>query len=318
MLKRIVINNFQCHKHMVLDLSGGVDAIASKSDTGKSAILRAIYWVVFNRPLGDSFRRHGTNSTEVSIQFDNGITITRHKSTKDNYYEVCECNTDCGDNPPQVQKFEAMGGKVPEIVQKMLSLNEINFSQQMDAPFFLSMSPGEAAKYLNDVVGLSVIDSSLTKINSIIREDNQKLNYNQEQLSILKKQKEQYSYIIHAKSLLRSIKTLDTFVNESTSEIDTLCCFIKEIDQMTKELEQLKKRDVVSVSDLETQCQEINTIRTQQKTISSFVLSVQTKQNSLNTIKTSMECNMMTLKEIAPDVCPTCLQPINKEVFCHA
>ena len=52
MIKRIKIENIQSHKETELELSSGINAIVGSSNNGKSAILRAFYWLVYNRPLG--------------------------------------------------------------------------------------------------------------------------------------------------------------------------------------------------------------------------------------------------------------------------
>ena len=51
MIKSIHLRNFQRHKKLDIDLSEGVNVIVGPSDIGKTAILRALYWLRFNRPL---------------------------------------------------------------------------------------------------------------------------------------------------------------------------------------------------------------------------------------------------------------------------
>ena len=54
MISRIVIHNFQCHKDLDLDL-GRSTVLAGNSNSGKTAVLRALYWVLYNTPSGDSY-----------------------------------------------------------------------------------------------------------------------------------------------------------------------------------------------------------------------------------------------------------------------
>ena len=59
MLTSLTIKNFQSHKDSTLQFSPNVNVILGHNDSGKSAIFRAIDFVVFNSLSGDSFVRHG-------------------------------------------------------------------------------------------------------------------------------------------------------------------------------------------------------------------------------------------------------------------
>ena len=52
MIKSIQIKNIQSHKDTSLEFSPGINAIVGSSNNGKSAVLRALYWARYNRPLG--------------------------------------------------------------------------------------------------------------------------------------------------------------------------------------------------------------------------------------------------------------------------
>ena len=56
MIQSLQINNFQSHKYSVMELHKGVNVIIGPSDSGKTTILRALRWLVWNRPSGDAFR----------------------------------------------------------------------------------------------------------------------------------------------------------------------------------------------------------------------------------------------------------------------
>lgn len=54
-IKSIEIENFQSHKYSKLDFSERLNVIVGPSDNGKSAIIRALKWVLFNEPKGTDF-----------------------------------------------------------------------------------------------------------------------------------------------------------------------------------------------------------------------------------------------------------------------
>jgi len=70
MIKQLTIKNFQSHKKTKLEFSDGVNIIIGQSDSGKTAIIRALNWVVNNKPSGDSFRSHWGGDTNVEITME--------------------------------------------------------------------------------------------------------------------------------------------------------------------------------------------------------------------------------------------------------
>lgn len=151
-MKRIELKNFQCHKDLELILEPGVNVMVGPSDTGKSSVYRALYWMAFNRPSGDSFLRHGAKEVSVTVESEEH-SVVRKKSKTVNEYEV----------DGQVQK--AIGTDVPGPVNQVLNLQPINFQGQHDAPFLLSETAGEVGRMLNRMVDLEEIDRTLAGLN---------------------------------------------------------------------------------------------------------------------------------------------------------
>jgi DNA repair protein SbcC/Rad50 len=154
MITKVCIKNFQSHQDSVMEFHPGVNTLVGSSDSGKSAIFRAIGWVVTNRPLGSAFCRWGTKKTQVDLTIDDEIEIGRTKSKSENNYLF--------------QDRELLAGtEVPEDIQRVLKIDPIiNFQHQISAPFLLSSSPGEVAAFFNDIAGLSDIDLSIKNLKS--------------------------------------------------------------------------------------------------------------------------------------------------------
>ena len=156
-ISRIKLRNFQKHESFVLDLSPTVTCLTGRTNVGKTAILRALRWVAFNRPQGQRFRRHGSDKTAATVIAD-GHTIKRIKGDQDNCYVV------------DGVKLKAMGGSVPDVVNNILKIGETSWQKQGDPAFLFSRSPGEVARYLNQIISLEDIDTALSKLNSRLRE----------------------------------------------------------------------------------------------------------------------------------------------------
>lgn len=164
MLKRLTVRNFQCHTALDQELSPGVNVFVGKSGAGKSAgVVRPMRLLAFNRPLGESYRRWGSDETEVLVELDDGREVSRTKGDKDNLYRLGE------------EEFRSFGQQPPEAVREALNLGEINFQFQHDPLFLLSMRAPELSRTLNEVAGLDQIDEAFSRVNSRLRRERQEL-----------------------------------------------------------------------------------------------------------------------------------------------
>ena len=176
MLQTIQIHNFQSHENSQLDLSPGINTLVGDSDCGKSAVMRAILWAITNSPQGDAYVSDWTKTpkgkqmsgaaTYVAIdtnpQKDRGkVSVVRKRSPEFNGYEVF----DGSDNT----QFEALRTDVPREVSQCFNIGPVNIQRQMDPPFLIASTPGEAARFINQLVNLTDIDEAQTEINSLGR-----------------------------------------------------------------------------------------------------------------------------------------------------
>ena len=157
MIRSLQIHNFQSHKDTILEFSDGVNVIIGQSDSGKTAIIRALRWLVWGRPLGDSIRSNWGGETKVFVSIKEG-DVTKMRGATGAKYKIGE------------DIYEASGTEVPSVVTDMIGINEINLQQQLDSPFLLSDSPGEVATHFNQVAHLEKIDNGLKNIQGWIRQ----------------------------------------------------------------------------------------------------------------------------------------------------
>jgi exonuclease SbcC len=159
MIKTLGLYAFQSHISTELELSDGINLLVGQSDSGKTAIIRALKWLATNRPLGKDFQSTNGGDVGVSIILDNGDCISH---TVGKYAATIDRKD---------QDWSAIGTGVPETITNLLNMSDLSWQFQMDPPFLLSNSPGEVARILNEVTDLDKIDSSLTNINRMAREN---------------------------------------------------------------------------------------------------------------------------------------------------
>ena len=170
MITKFQIKNFQCHSKLTIDLDEHVTVIVGPSDSGKSAIIRAIRWLCLNQPSGDSFIRDGSNSVTARMKVD-GRTVTRYRDKSDNLYKLGK------------DEFKSFGSSVPVPIERLLNIGPVNFQQQHDPPYWLADSAGQVSRELNAIVNLEVIDSVLLTVAKQITKSRNEVGFTEERLS---------------------------------------------------------------------------------------------------------------------------------------
>lgn len=240
MLERIEIENFQSHKKTDLKFVPGVNVIIGSSDSGKSAILRAINWVASNRPLGDSFRSEWGGDTKVKIQTSDKQEIERNRSASKNEYIL---NKDV---------LKAFGTDVPEEVINALKMDSYNIQSQMDSPFLLSHTPGEAARMLNKAASIDDIDIAISGISGSLTRINNNIKYKEKQLAEYKDKIKQYENLSNIEELVSAAEALEKqkeILIQHKRELSLVYSKVDRVQQGLKESEHIPEllEDVLAV-----------------------------------------------------------------------
>jgi len=227
MINELIINNFQSHKEAKLEFHPGINIIVGPSDNGKTAVLRALNWIINNKPDGDNFRSKWGGETKAELILDSNEKITRIKN-KENIYKLNDL------------VFKAFGRSVPKEIQEILNISPINLQYQFDSPFLLSNTSGEVAKYLNRIINLEDIDLSFSKINSRIREENNDLKNNENKLNELKIELKELDWIDKTNLKLIELEKLEKSIKEKELKYNKLSGIVKVIDVIEEGLKQYK------------------------------------------------------------------------------
>jgi len=170
MLTKIILTNFRSHEHTTIDLCSGINVFVGRGQAGKTNIKRALEWLCFNKPSGDKVHSKWCKNgdfTEVSVITDDGYTVTIHKDVREGveYYLTTPDN--------KVESFRKVGGKVPDRIEQVLRLQDINIQGQLDQPFLVTDSTGEISKQVNEIIDLEIADKWLKELNSKKRTNNE-------------------------------------------------------------------------------------------------------------------------------------------------
>jgi exonuclease SbcC len=224
MITQINLTNFQSHVKSVLKLSPGINVICGASDSGKSAIIRGLRWVIENRPSGDGFcsTLSDGGDTVVSIHTAEG-TVSRIKGKKTNCYQVD------GD------EFKAMGTAVPEEATAILNMKPVNCQYQMDSPFLLSAGSGEVSQYMNQVAKLDVIDVATSNIRKQVLNNGGQQRNVADQLVEIEASLEKYQNLDELDGRVAAAEGLEGMVANKEVQAKRLFLFISTIREEEKQ-----------------------------------------------------------------------------------
>ena len=301
MIQSLSIKNFQSHKDTYLEFDSGVNIITGPSDSGKTAILRALRWLIWNRPSGDSMRSKWGGGIFVEAKFDGGNVI-RSKDKTDIYQLYIS---------KKALDFKAFRTDVPKEITDFLNISEINLQRQLDAPFLLNNSPGEVAQHFNYVAGLDKIDKVTYIINSQIRELTSSIKSFEEQKTRLENELKTFDYLDKFEAEVEVLEELNNRCINLINKENKLFSLINEIKNKEAEIEEsshLLKLET-SVNNILCLYNELNTkdeaIKKLDKLIELYY-ELETKISMTNHEIDELENEFI---EKFPDICPLCGKP---------
>jgi len=171
-INQVHIRGFQSHVDSSFTLAPGLTVITGPSDAGKTTIIRALRWLAFNEPQGESFLhtirnadgsvKSAADQAEVTVVFDNGVTITktRRKGKTAYTHSLYPEPWEKAEVPPEIK--EAVG-----LLKQTYGDFEacLNFAFQLDPPFLLSETGSVGAKVLGKLAGTEVVDRAIGAVN---------------------------------------------------------------------------------------------------------------------------------------------------------
>lgn len=230
MFRTLELKNFQSHKKTMLEFVPGVNAIVGTSDSGKSAIIRAINLIVNNRPSGIEYLNNSMDKKDsciVSLKMDE-CSVVREKNNRTGKNQINRYILD--DN-----ELKAMGVGIPDEVQAKLNMSELNTQYQMDAPFLISETPGEVARVLNRVVNLDIIDKSLSRAESQKRSINSQIKLLSEQLENREDDLKKFDTLDDMDYKLQILEETDKCISEAVDASNDIVNILEEFDELKKQ-----------------------------------------------------------------------------------
>lgn len=225
MLEKLTIKDFQCHKRLEIIFDKEVTVLTGSSDVGKSSVLRALAWVCTNRGGGESVIRFGSGSVRVSLWVDGRkVTRGRERKLRDNYYRLD------GD------VFRAFGvSGTPQVLAQLLNVSDtLNFQGQLSPHFWFSLTPGQVAKELNQIINLDVIDRVLAQAASELRKSKAVVEVGEERLKQAREKRDNLSWIRECDRDYQALEAAELELQEKRTRIDSAEAVLQEAQTLAR------------------------------------------------------------------------------------
>ncbi|MGO0123061.1 AAA family ATPase [Desulfothermobacter acidiphilus] len=152
-IRRVILENIQSHRYSEIEFAPTVTVLVGESDRGKSAVVRALRWLFYNRPQGEGLMRVGSTRCRVAVELEDGTVIEREREGRGNRY--------CIHYPGgETLRLESPGRSVPREVEELTGVRpylvanqplELHLAHQLDPPFLLRESPSLRAQVIGQV-----------------------------------------------------------------------------------------------------------------------------------------------------------------------
>jgi len=176
MIKSIVLTHIQSHSMTKMEFSSGVNVIHGETDSGKSAIIRSLHFVIKNKRY-NNFITFNQERGNVLIEFDSQSVIKEIKKKKTLYSHTNDDRV--------IKEYKTGLNTIEEEIPILAEFKDYCFQKQSDPFFILSLTSGNVARYLNQITGLGIIDKAGAKSKKLLNDTKGKITYILEEIEEL-------------------------------------------------------------------------------------------------------------------------------------
>lgn len=289
-IKKVELHNFQSHEYTEMEFDRGLNVILGNSDVGKTAILRAIKWVLYNEPKGDYFIRQGEKDVSVKVTFSNGVVVERAKiPSKNSYFLV--------DSSGNEMRFEGFGIDVPKEITDVTNMYKVsldnsnnktilNIAEQLDGPFLLNDQASLRASAIGRLIGVNYVDDALRNVVRDNKRTNQEIVELRKNKEDLKEQLDEFSYIKDYKEKYEKITKIRNKIKNLQDRLELSSKLKENLDKNKIELEE--------TSNLVEKFKSLNKLEILIPNLENFILKKNNFENYLNkVVKTDSEIDLI-------------------------
>lgn len=229
MIKSVRIQSFEAHDDTTIEFGEGMNSIVGLSNSGKSAIIRALMVVVDNEWSKDMVRT-GSEFCRVRVETERGW-VEAERGEKVNRWR-------CQENGGEIQCYQKVGTSVPELATKILGMGRRergggvaelpNFQTQLEKHYMLSeigdkkATSNMIAVMMDNAIGLGGMEDLIKDFSSDLVKDKKWLTEKQSEIVDLKSEiEDELIFSAYEKKIMRigdlkdSIEKMDEGIDEA-------------------------------------------------------------------------------------------------------
>lgn len=244
-IKKVQIRNFQSHDDITLDIAPMLTTIVGPSDAGKSAVIRAIRWALFNEPSGTQYMRVGTDNTSVLITFTDGTTLLRARNKSENYYILQEAEGD-------PVRLEGFGVAVPQEINDFTGIRKVevgdkdslavNIAGQLEGPFLLGEKSSVRAEAIGRLAGTDRIDTAHRTTNADKFSNQKRIGQLKLDAEKMQEQLGAFAYLKEEEKTIEQLTALTDRMQQLQDRLTPLIALQKKQKHHTEQMEITRKR----------------------------------------------------------------------------
>jgi exonuclease SbcC len=225
-ISQIHIKNFQNHEDTVIELSDGLNILTGTSDSGKTAIYRALEYIYLMGAEGygswdTTWVQHGASYATILLTFDDGTKLLRIKGDSKN--EIYLFKDD--DDEPYYSKTK-VGIKYDQEVLEFLNnpffdkeIGSLPFTNQTDSIFLVGASESKIPEFIAKMSNFTEFEQA---VNYLEKENNfysKQIRLGEEKIQKYKNDLEKYAGL---DSKIESMENIEVYKTEITSIKNTI------------------------------------------------------------------------------------------------
>lgn len=225
-IKEVEITGFQSHEHTVINFApNSLNALVGPSNNGKTAIIRAIVWCLYNEPKGTDFIKEGEKFASVTLKMSNGLNITRRRTNSDTgYYEIEDTSTN------QTTRYAKFGTSIPTEVMNAHQMPKVtvakdivslNVAKQLDGAFMLSMSGADRAAAIGKITKTDIVDNAILTVSKDISNLQRTVKAHEKDLESFTEKLSAYNYLGEEEQTLVAVENILTNIDQERKLIET-------------------------------------------------------------------------------------------------
>ena len=269
MIKSVSIQNFEAHEDTTVEFGDGMNSIVGLSNSGKSAIIRAMMVVVDNE-WSKEMVRTGYEFCRVRVETERGW-VEAERGEKVNRWRCKE-----GDN--EIQLFQKVGTSVPELATKILGMGKRdrgngiselpNFQTQLEKHYMLAevgdkkATSNMIAVMMDNAIGLGGMEDLIKDFSADLLKDRKWLNEKQAEIVNLKTGIIDEMIFQQYEGDVKKIGDLHESIGKMDSDISVADGYLsKYMDAKTRSEESARRlSEMPDVSDMDELADDISTL----------------------------------------------------------